>query len=123
MFNMLKVLGLKLEEAESQRKKDAEKVEAQRKKDAEKFEAQRKNDQADAKEQIRKIELGIKDLEYNIKRLEQCASERALERKQKDEATQRYIESLADDIEATTDFLALGVRPPLLSPFLPFTPL
>ena len=79
---MLKDLQLKLEEAEAQRKRDAEEAQAQR-----------KADQADAKGQIRKLEMGIKELEYDIKRLEQNASERELERKQKDGDMQRYIAS------------------------------
>ena len=141
VFNMIRALQLRLEEAEAQRKKDAEeaevrrkedaqkfeaqrkedaqKVEAQRKEDAEKAEAQRKKDQGDAKEQTHKLTTNIQELEYKIKRLEQQAAERDLERKQNDAATQRYIESLAGDIEATTDFLAVGVRFSLLSPFLP----
>ena len=141
VFNMISTLQLRLEEVEAQRKKDAaeaevrrkedaqkveaqtkedaEKVEAQRKKDAEKAEAQRKKDQGDAKEQTHKLTTNIQELEYKIKRLEQQAAKQDLERKQNDAATQRYIESLAGDIEATTDFLAVGVRFSLLSPFLP----
>jgi len=116
---MLKALQLKLEEVEAQRKKDAEeveverkkdaeRVEAQRKKDAERVEAQRKRDQADAKEQNRKLEVEINELKYEIRRLEQHASEGQLERKQKDEGTRRYIESLALDMEVTKEFLAVG---------------
>jgi len=130
MFNMLKVLQLRLEEAEAQRKKDleqaeawrkmdAEKAEAQRRKDVEKAEAQRKKDQADAREQSHKLIINIEELEYKIKRLEQQATDRELERKQKDEAMQRYIESLAGNIEATVDFLAVGVNLSLLSPSFP----
>jgi len=111
------------EKVEVQRKKDAEKVEVQRKKDTERAEAQRKKDQADAREQSGKLLTNIEELEYKIKRLEQQAVERDLERKQKDEVMQRYIESLAGDIEATTDFLAVGVNislPPPLSLLLTF---
>jgi hypothetical protein len=119
------------DKAEAQRKKDLEQADAQRKRDlkqaAEKADAQRKKDQADAREQSRKggstVEVtNIEELEYKIKRLEQQATDQDLERKQKDEATQRYIESLAGDIEATTDFLAVGVSlSTLLFPFLPLT--
>jgi len=96
--------------AETQRRKDAEKAEEQRKKDVEKAEEQRKKDQADAKEQTRKLKMDIMVLENKIGHLEKHASEYEFEQKQKDKATQQYIESLADDIEATTDFLAVGVR-------------
>ena len=44
MLNMLKALQSKLEETETQRKKEAERVEAQRKKEAERVEAQRKKE-------------------------------------------------------------------------------
>ncbi|KAJ3492054.1 hypothetical protein NLJ89_g11282 [Agrocybe chaxingu] len=119
VFDMLKILQSRLEEAEAQRKKDAEtaeaqrkkdaeRAEAQRKKDAERAEAQRKRDQADTKNQIRKLEMAIQELEHETKQLKQNANDRELEVKQKDEATLRYIESLADDIEATTDFLSVG---------------
>jgi hypothetical protein len=97
------------EQAEALRKKDAEKAEASRKKDAEMAGALRKKDQADAREQTRRLITNIEELEYKTKRLEQQAIERDLERKQKDEATQRYVENLAGDIAATTDFLADGV--------------
>jgi len=106
-----------LELADAQRKRDAEKAEARRMKDLELANAQRKRDLADAREQSRKLLANIDELEYKIKRLEQRATDRELERKQKDEATQRYIESLAGDIEATTDFLAVGVS--LYSPLPP----
>ena len=111
----VKALQSRLDDTEAQRKIDAEKAEVQRKKDAEKAEVQRRKDQADAREQSRKLITNIEELEYKIKCLEQQAVERDLERKQKDEATQRYIESLAGDIEATTDFLAVGVTISLLS--------
>ena len=136
MFDMLKALQLRLDGAEAQRKKDLEQAEAQRKEGleqaeaqrkrdmkqaAEKAEAQRKSDQANAREQSRKLLVNINELEYKIKRLEQQAADRDLERKQKDEATQRYIESLAGDIEATTDFLAVGVSLSTLLFRLPFS--
>ena len=95
-----------IEKAETQRKKDLEKAEMQRKKDLEKAETQRKKNQSDADDRTHKLKL---DLEGKIKCLELQANERELEKKQADEATKRYIESLAEDIEATTDLLAVGV--------------
>ena len=122
MLNMLKVLQSRLDDTEVQRKKDMEHAEAQRRKDVERAEVQRKKDQADARDQSCKLITNIEELEYKIKRLEQRAVERDLERKQRDEATQRYIESLAGDIKATTDFLAVGVNSSLFSTiFLPLT--
>ncbi|KAF8907883.1 hypothetical protein CPB84DRAFT_1843732 [Gymnopilus junonius] len=98
--------------AAEQRKQDEEKAAVQRKKDAEKAEVQRKKDLSDAKKNAdaweRKLQLKIKDLEDKVERLEQDATDQKLEAKQKHEATQRYIESLADDIDAATDFLAIG---------------
>ena len=109
MLGYIKDLELKVEAAEAQRKKDLEKAEAQmekaeaqRKKDIEKVKMQREKDQSEA----HKLKL---DLEGKIECLERRASERNLEQKQADEATKRYIESLAEDIEATTNFLAIGV--------------
>jgi len=110
------------EQNEAERKKDAERHEAQRKQDAERYEAERKHDQAYNKERIHKQDAVIKELESEIKRLKQDVRVGELERKQNDEATQRYIACLADDAEATRDFLELGVRFSLLSPFLPLTP-
>ena len=100
--NDLEKAEARVEKAEVQRKNDLEKAEAQRKKDLEKAEAQRKND-------LEKAEAQRKNLEGKIERLERRARERDLEQKQADEATKRYIDSLAEDIEATTDFLAVGV--------------
>lgn len=97
-----------LEKAEAQRKKDLEKVEEQRKKDLAKVETQRKKDWSDENDCTHKLKL---DLEGKIERLERQANERELEQKRADEATKRYIESLAEDIKATTDFLAVGVCP------------
>lgn len=102
MLSYIRDLELKIEEVEAQRKKDIEAVEAQRKKD-----------QSDANDRTHKLKLDLLklklDLEGKIEHLELRANERELEQKQADEATKRYIESLAEDIEATTDFLAVGV--------------
>jgi hypothetical protein len=91
-----------IEKVETQRTKDIERVETQRKKDIERVETQRKKDQSDA----HKLKL---DLEGKIELLERHANERNLEQKQTAETTKRYIEYLSADIEATTDFLAVGV--------------
>jgi len=64
----------------------------------------------DARDQCRTLVMNFEELEYKIMRLEQQVTDRVLEWKQKDEAMQRYIKSLAGDIEATTDFLAVGVN-------------
>jgi len=96
-----------LEKAEAQRKSlelKVEAVEAQREKDIEKVEMQREKDLSDANDRKHKLKL---DLEGKIECLERRATERDLVQKQADEATKRYIESLAEDIEATTDFLAV----------------
>ena len=105
MWSHIRRLESNVKAVEAQRKKDIEAVEAQRKKDIEAVEAQ-------ANDRTHKLKL---DLEGKIERLELRANERELEQKQADEATKRYIESLAEDIEATTDFLAVGV---CLSPFV-----
>jgi hypothetical protein len=99
-------LELKLETAELLRKKDTERLEALRKKETERLEALRQKD--------------IKDLEIKIEHLKQNAIEREDQWKQKHKSTQLYIECLASDIDATTDFLAVGVRLSLLffPPFL-----
>ena len=89
-----------MEAVEAQRKKDQEKAEALRKKD----QAQRERDLSDANDRTHKLKM---DLEGKIECLERRATERDLVQKQADEATKRYIESLAEDIEATTDFLAV----------------
>jgi hypothetical protein len=89
---------LKVEAAEAQRKKDLERAETQRRSLELKVEA--------ANDRTHKLKL---DLEEEIERLELRANKRELEQKQADEATKRYIESLAEDIEATTDFLAVGI--------------
>ena len=86
-------------------KKDLEKVEAQMKKDLENVEAQTKKDLEIAEAQTEKLKL---DLEGRIERLERHLNERDLERKQANEATKRYIESLAEEVDATNDFLAVG---------------
>ena len=99
-------LELKVEAIEAQRKKDLENAEAQRKKAIEKLETQREKDTLDVNDRTHKLKL---DLEGKIECLERRASERDLEQKQVDEATKRYINSLAEDVEATTDFLAVGV--------------
>ena len=95
-----------LDKAEAQRKKDLEKADSQRKKDLEKAEAQRKRDIEKVETQREKLKL---DLEGKIERLERHANERDLEQKQADEATKRYIECIAENVDATNDFLAVGV--------------
>jgi hypothetical protein len=99
-------LRKKVEKAESLRKEDAGRAELLRKKDAEKAESMRKKD-TERMETLRKKDRA--ELEDKIKHLEQHSSEREDQWKQKYESTQRYIESLASDIDATTDFLAVGV--------------
>jgi hypothetical protein len=84
-----------LEKAEAQRKSlelKVEAVEAQREKDIEKVEMQREKDLSDANDRKHKLKL---DLEGKIECLERRATERDLVQKQADEATKRYIESLA----------------------------
>ena len=87
----------------SAEKKDLEKAEAQRKRDIEKVETQRE-----------KLKL---DLEGKIERLERHANERDLEQKQADEATKRYIECIAENVDKW--FLGCGRMSPLHS-FLNF---
>jgi hypothetical protein len=126
VLNYIKHLELKVEANEAQRKKDIEAVEARRKKDLEKGKkdieavvAQRKKDLEKGKKDIEAVEAQVNklklDLVGKIEHLELRANERELEQKQADEATKQYIESLAEDIEATNDFLVVGV---CLSPFV-----
>ena len=106
MLRFIKALELNVEAVEAERKKDIEKVEAQMKKDLENVEAQRNKDLEIAEAQTEKLKL---NLEGRIERLERHVNERDLEQKRADEATKRYIESLAEEIDATNDFLAVGV--------------
>ena len=117
MLRFIKALELNVEAVEAERKKDIEKVEAQMKKDLEKdeaqmkkdlekVEAQRKKDLEIAEAQTEKLKL---DLEGKIERLKRPVNERDLEQKRANEATKRFIESLAEEVDATNDFLAVGV--------------
>lgn len=91
---------------EALRKKDRVDAEKRHEKQMERLEVLRKND--------------IEHLEIKIEHLKQLSNEREDQWKQKYESSQRYIECLASDIDATTDFLAVGVRLSLLffPPFL-----
>jgi hypothetical protein len=121
-------------------KEESARLEALRKKETERLEALRKKDRVDAEkraeEQMKRLEAlrkketerlealrknDIEDLKIEIERLKQHNIEREDHWKQKNESTQRYIECLASDIDATTDFLAVGVRLSLL--FFPPLPL
>ena len=106
MLRFIKAFELNVEAVEAERKKDIEKVEAQMKKDLENVEAQRKKDLKIAEAQTEKLKL---DLEGRIERLERHVNERDLEQKRANEATKWFIESLAEEVDATNDFLAVGV--------------
>jgi hypothetical protein len=112
----LELTESKLETAELLRKKDTEKLEVLRK-ETERLEVLRKRE-TQRLEALRQKD--IKDLEIKIEHLKQNAIEQEDQWKQKHESTQRYIECLASDIDATTDFLAVGVCLSLLffPPFL-----
>ena len=98
------------EMAESLRKKDAEMAESLRRKDAEKAELLRKKDTERVEVLRKKDRAEVAELENKITHLEHSAIEKEMEWKRTQESTQQYIESLASDIDATTDFLAIGVR-------------
>jgi hypothetical protein len=102
----LELTESKLETAELLRKKETERLEVLRKKETERLEVLRKRE-TERLEALRQKD--IKDLEIKIEHLKQNAIEREDQWKQKHESTQRYIECLASDIDATTDFLAVGV--------------
>ena len=100
MLSYIKDIESKVEAVEAQKKKDQEKAEALRKKD----QARRERDLSGANDRTHKFKM---DLEGKIECIERRATERDLVQKQADEATKRCIESLAEDIEATMDFLAI----------------
>jgi hypothetical protein len=123
MFKFIKALESKVEAVEAERKKDLEKAEAERKKDLKKaelkieaVEAERKKDlkkaelkieavEAQRKKDLKKAELKIEAVEAQMEKLKLDLEEQ----KQADEATKRYIESIAENVDATNDFLAVGV--------------
>ncbi|KAF9481297.1 hypothetical protein BDN70DRAFT_876443 [Pholiota conissans] len=72
----------------------------------EKEEEQRETDIQDAKEVITKLEATLKEHQGKIANLERCSHERELEQRLSNKATRRSLESLSDDINAATNFLA-----------------
>ncbi|KAF9481295.1 hypothetical protein BDN70DRAFT_991980 [Pholiota conissans] len=88
-------------------KKDKEEADARAKKADER--AKKADERAKKAEERRKKDAAtLKEQEDKIATLERQGRERKLEQKRIDEATRRYIEDLADGLNATTDFLATG---------------
>ena len=109
--------ALRLKEESARLKEESARLEALRKKD--RVDAEKRHEkQMERLEVLRKND--IEHLEIKIEHLKQLSNEREDQWKQKYESSQRYIECLASDIDATTDFLAVGVRLSLLffPPFL-----
>lgn len=69
----------------------------------------RQKDQENAAKETGKLKECIQELQSQIQSLERRTSDQEAVGKQKEEAMTCYIESLAINIETTTEFLALGV--------------
>ena len=142
ILTMLRALESRIETAESMRKQDAQKIESWMKQDAQKIESWMKQDaqkieswiEQDAqkteswiKQDAQKVELLRKDvereeekvwaeLESKIKQFEQNANDREDRWKERHKFTQQCLETLASDMDAINNFLAVGVRLSLFSP-------
>ena len=94
---------------ESWIKQDAQKTESWIKQDAQKVELLRKDVE-------REEEKDWAELESKIKQFEQNANDREDRWKERHKFTQQCLETLASDMDAINNFLAVGVRLSLFSP-------